>query len=111
MPCLIFQPQVDILTAADNMLCHALLCRAVWSGGTSPMDQNSQNYSAIKTPVPPGAKLPQIVVQMPVYKESLEEVRVMGALRHSRCLFTSCLASAAQNCLKRTLKSLVLHVT
>ena len=30
--------------------------------------------SAIKTPVPPGAKLPQIVVQMPVYKESLEEV-------------------------------------
>lgn len=38
------------------------------------MDQNSQNYSAIKTPVPPGSKLPQIVVQMPVYKESLEEV-------------------------------------
>jgi hypothetical protein len=38
------------------------------------MDQNSQNYSALKTPVPPGSKLPQIVVQMPVYKESLEEV-------------------------------------
>jgi hypothetical protein len=44
------------------------------------MDRNSQNYSAIKTPVPPGAKLPQIVVQMPVYKESLEEVRVLMAL-------------------------------
>jgi hypothetical protein len=39
------------------------------------MDRNSQNYSALKTPVPPGSKLPQIVVQMPVYKESLEEVR------------------------------------
>jgi hypothetical protein len=38
------------------------------------MDQNSQNYSAIKTPVPAGSKLPQIAVQMPVYKESLEEV-------------------------------------
>jgi hypothetical protein len=42
------------------------------------MDVNSQNYSAIKTPVPPGAKLPQIIVQMPVYKESLEEVRARG---------------------------------
>lgn len=38
------------------------------------MDHNSQNYSAIKTPIPAGSKLPQIVVQMPVYKESLEEV-------------------------------------
>lgn len=38
------------------------------------MDRNSQNYSAIKTPIPKGARLPQIVVQMPVYKESLEEV-------------------------------------
>ena len=38
------------------------------------MDQNSQNYSALKTPIPPGSVLPQIVVQMPVYKESLEEV-------------------------------------
>jgi hypothetical protein len=45
------------------------------------MDRNSQNYSAIKTPVPPGSKLPQIVVQMPVYKESLEEVRVHGPCR------------------------------
>ena len=42
------------------------------------MDVNSQNYSAIKTPVPPGAKLPQIIVQMPVYKESLEEVGRQG---------------------------------
>jgi hypothetical protein len=35
---------------------------------------NTQNYSSIKTPIPRGAKLPQIIVQMPVYKESLEEV-------------------------------------
>lgn len=40
------------------------------------MDRNSQNYSAVKTPIPAGSKLPQIVVQMPVYKESLDEVRV-----------------------------------
>jgi len=39
------------------------------------MDQNSQNYSALKTPISRGSKLPQIIVQMPVYKESLEEVR------------------------------------
>jgi hypothetical protein len=44
------------------------------AAGTSPLIQNSQNYSSIKTPIPRGAKLPQIVVQMPVYKESLEEV-------------------------------------
>lgn len=52
-----------------------LLLWAQPAGGTSPMDRNSQNYSALKTPAPPGSKLPQIVVQMPVYKESLEEVR------------------------------------
>ena len=43
-------------------------------GGTSPLVMNTQNYSAIKTPIPRGAKLPPIVVQMPVYKEGLEEV-------------------------------------
>lgn len=40
------------------------------------MEINSQNYSAIKTPIPLGAALPPIMVQMPVYKESLEEVCV-----------------------------------
>jgi hypothetical protein len=38
------------------------------------MIQNTQTYSSIKTPIPHGTKLPQIIVQMPVYKESLEEV-------------------------------------
>ncbi|WIA41540.1 hypothetical protein OEZ86_008910 [Tetradesmus obliquus] len=46
---------------------------SVFLGGTSPLVQNTQNYSSIKTPIPRGAKLPQIIVQMPVYKESLEE--------------------------------------
>ncbi|KAF8057139.1 hypothetical protein HT031_006148 [Scenedesmus sp. PABB004] len=43
-------------------------------GGTSPLEINSQNFSAIKTPVPKGTALPQIIVQMPVYKEGLAEV-------------------------------------
>jgi hypothetical protein len=38
------------------------------------LDQNSQFYSAIKTPIPLNAKLPFILVQMPVYKEGLEGV-------------------------------------
>jgi hypothetical protein len=38
------------------------------------LDSNSQYYSAIKTPIPKNSTLPMIIVQMPVYKESLEEV-------------------------------------
>ena len=38
------------------------------------LSTNSQNYSCVKTPVPEGVKLPLIVVQMPVYKEDLDEV-------------------------------------
>jgi hypothetical protein len=55
------------------------------------MDHNSQNYSALKTPVPPGSKLPQIVVQMPVYKESLEGVR--------RFILSHCLVNSLGICL------------
>lgn len=40
------------------------------------LECNSQYYSAIKTPIPPDADLPLIVVQMPVYKEGLDEVIV-----------------------------------
>jgi hypothetical protein len=65
------------------LCCAVLRCAAVhaWppntccaAAGTSPLIQNTQTYSSIKTPIPRGAKLPQIIVQMPVYKESLEEV-------------------------------------
>uniref|UniRef100_A0A383WC27 Glycosyltransferase 2-like domain-containing protein n=1 Tax=Tetradesmus obliquus TaxID=3088 RepID=A0A383WC27_TETOB len=47
---------------------------ALFIAGTSPLIKNTQTYSFLKTPIPRGAKLPQIIVQMPVYKESLEEV-------------------------------------
>jgi hypothetical protein len=48
-----------------------------WLASSSrSLEQNSQYYSAVKTPIPPNATLPTIIVQMPVYKESLEEVIV-----------------------------------
>eukprot|EP00877_Chromochloris_zofingiensis_P008744 jgi/Chrzof1/4122/UNPLg00787.t1 len=54
----------------------ATMVNGLWNllGSNKRLDKNAQHYSAIKTPIPKGSKLPQIVVQMPVYKESLDEV-------------------------------------
>eukprot|EP00877_Chromochloris_zofingiensis_P011428 jgi/Chrzof1/6539/Cz19g00110.t1 len=54
----------------------ATMVNGLWNllGSNKRLNKNSQTYSAVRTPVPAGSKLPQIVVQMPVYKESLDEV-------------------------------------
>jgi hypothetical protein len=50
------------------------------------LERNSQYFSAIKTPVPRNATLPMIVVQMPVYKEGLEEVIVKSFLNVKKAM-------------------------
>lgn len=59
--------------AVATVVGSAFFCIAASS---KSFETNSQFYSAIKTPVHPDTKLPMIVVQMPVYKEGLDEVIV-----------------------------------
>jgi hypothetical protein len=57
-------------------------------GSVRALLQNSQYYSSISTPVPPGAKLPPVVIQVPAASSTaaMQLVHVLHRLQPCACV-------------------------